>query len=429
MRFLTQRLSNGLQIVAEVNEHAVSTAIGFFVRAGARDESPDVAGVSHFLEHMAFKGTERRTTDDINRLFDEIGAKYNAYTSEEHTVYHAAILPEYLPLCLDLLGDLIRPTLRREDFEMERGVILEEIGMYADSAMWSAYDHVIRNHFDEHPLGNSILGSKESIAALSIEAMRQYHAERYSPANIVLAASGQLDFDELVRLAEEKCGVWQGGAVSRVVAPALHHGVNQVLHRPEFQQESLYLVGDAPSATDPLRFAADVLSVVIGDDTGSRFYWAMVDPGRVESIDMSYHEYEGAGAYIIGATCESSLAAENLEAIRQIHHEVTRDGITADELAQAKSKIAARLVLSAERPRSRLFPVGYNWMYRSEYRTVEEDLAELDAVTLEGVAELLRTFPLDEMTTVCLGPLTNVGNLNTLSAAAFNSRAARLNRA
>lgn len=428
MKFLTHKLANGLDIVAEVNEHAVSTSIGFFVRAGARDETPEIAGVSHFLEHMAFKGTDRRTPDDINRLFDEIGAKYNAYTSEEHTVYHAAILPEYLPLCLDLLGDLIRPTLRREDFELERAVIIEEIGMYADSAMWSAYDHVIRNHFDEHPLGNSILGSKASIEALSLDAMRQYHAERYSPSNIVLAASGRLDFDEFVRMVEKKCGWWEGKSVTRQVDPALHHGSNQILHRPEFQQESLYLVGDAPSATDPLRFAADVLSVVIGDDTGSRFYWAMVDPGKVESIEMSYHEYEGAGAYIIGATCESGQAAENLETIRQIHHEVTQNGITADELAQAKSKIAARLVLSAERPRSRLFPVGYNWMYRQEYRTVEEDLAELDRVTLAGIEDLLRAFPLDDMTTVCLGPLTNLGNLDSLTAASFNSRAARLNR-
>jgi predicted Zn-dependent peptidase len=117
-----------------------------------------------------------------------------------------------------------------------------------------------------------------------------------------------------------------------------------------------------------------------------------------------------------------------LETIRQIHHEVTRNGITADELAQAKSKIAARLVLSAERPRSRLFPVGYNWMYRQEYRTVEEDLAELDRVTLAGVEQLLRAFPLDDMTTVCLGPLTSLGNLDSLTAASFNSRAARLNR-
>ena len=230
------------------------------------------------------------------------------------------------------------------------------------------------------------------------------------------------------RLAEEKCGFWEGEKTSRLILPVLHHGVNQILHRSEFQQESIYLVGDAPSATDPLRFAADVLSVVVGDDTGSRYYWAMVDPGRVESIDMSYHEYEGAGAYIIGATCESSLAAENLEAIRQIHQEVNRDGITADELFQAKSKIAARLVLSAERPRSRLFPVGYNWMYRNEYRSLEEDLSELDAVTLDAVEDLLRAYPLEEMTTVCLGPLMNISNLNCLTTSAFNSRAARLNR-
>jgi predicted Zn-dependent peptidase len=186
-------------------------------------------------------------------------------------------------------------------------------------------------------------------------------------------------------------------------------------------------MGSAPSAVSPLRYAADILSVVVGDDTGSRFYWALVDPGRVESVDMSYHEYEGAGAFIIGATCEPTMTADNLELIREILADVHASGITEDELQQAKSKVAARIVLAAERPRSRLFPVGYNWMYRNEFRSVDEDLADLASVTMEQVVELLETYPIVGMTTVCLGPLTTVAGLDRASSDSLR-RAARLNR-
>src|SRR5207302_10481897 len=132
-----------------------------FVRTGSRDESTDVSGVSHFLEHMVFKGTPNRTSLDVNRDFDKIGASYNAFTSEENTVFYAAILPEYLPQAVDILADILRPTLRNEDFEMEKNVIIEEIGMYEDQPMWSAYDAAKRAFFGEHPLGNSILGTPD----------------------------------------------------------------------------------------------------------------------------------------------------------------------------------------------------------------------------------------------------------------------------
>lgn len=427
MSFEKTRLGNGLEIIAEVNPHAVSTAVGFFVRAGSRDEAPDVAGVSHFLEHMAFKGTETRSADDINRLFDEIGAKYNAYTSEEHTVYHTAILPEYVAPAIDLLGDLLRPTLRHDDFETERNVILEEIGMYADSPLWSAFDRVVRHHFVDHPLGNSILGSTESIQKLSLDAMRRYHRERYTPSNIVLAASGKVDFEELVRLAKKKCGSWDDHPVQREVRPSINRGKDELVQRTEFIQEVLYLMAAAPSATDPLRFAADVLTVAIGDETGSRFFWSLVDPGRVESIEMSYHEYEGAGAFIIGASCDPGLASRNLSTIRQILGEVARSGITESELELAKSKISARLVLAAERPRHRLYPVGYNWLYRKEYRSIDQDLIDLEGVTLDDVGRLLKAFPLDEWISVALGPLTHVDGLRANRLDSI-SRAPSLNR-
>src|SRR5438034_757906 len=178
MPFHQHTLPNGLQLIGETSPSAKSVALGFFVRTGSRDESPEVCGVTHFLEHMVFKGTPRRSAWDVNRDFDQIGANYNAFTSEENTVFYAAVLPEYLPQALDILADILRPSLRDDDFNMEKNVIIEEIGMYEDQPMWSAYDHAKKHYFVSHPLGNSILGTAESITALSRAQMPSYHAPR-----------------------------------------------------------------------------------------------------------------------------------------------------------------------------------------------------------------------------------------------------------
>src|SRR5215472_10800237 len=174
MPFHQTQLPNGLQLIGETSPSARSVALGFFVRTGSRDETPEVSGVTHFLEHMVFKGTPRRSSLDVNADFDRIGADYNAYTSEENTVFHAAVLPEYLPQAVDILADILRPSLRDEDFDMEKKVIIEEIGMYDDQPMWSAYDRAKRIYFAEHPLGNSILGTKESVTALKRDQMQAY---------------------------------------------------------------------------------------------------------------------------------------------------------------------------------------------------------------------------------------------------------------
>src|SRR6266516_1420434 len=147
MTFHQHTLPNGLQLIGETSPSAKSVAVGFFVRTGARDEAPDESGVTHFLEHMVFKGTPRRTALDVNRDFDRIGARYNAFTSEENTVLYAAILPEYMPQAVDILADIRRPSLRGDDFDMEKNVIIEEIGMYEAQPMWSAYDHAKRVYF------------------------------------------------------------------------------------------------------------------------------------------------------------------------------------------------------------------------------------------------------------------------------------------
>src|SRR5881275_69461 len=195
--FHSHVLDNGLQIIGETSPSARSVALGFFVRTGARDESSDVSGVTHFLEHMVFKGTPRRSALDVNRDFDRIGAHYNAFTSEENTVFYAAILPEYLPQAVDILADVLRPSLRVEDFDMEKNVIIEEIGMYEDQPMWSAYDRAKRAFFARHPLGNSILGTPESIRALRRDQMYEYFTRRYVAPNITVVAAGNFTWDAL----------------------------------------------------------------------------------------------------------------------------------------------------------------------------------------------------------------------------------------
>src|ERR1700682_5704358 len=179
MTFHSQKLANGLQLIGESSPSARSAALGFFVRTGSRDETPEVSGVSHFLEHMVFKGTPRRSALEVNYDFDKIGASYNAFTSEENTVFYAAILPEYLPQAVDILADILRPSLRGDDFDMEKKVIIEEIGMYEDQPMWCAYDNAKKAFFADHPLGNSVLGTPASITALTRDQMQGYFDKRY----------------------------------------------------------------------------------------------------------------------------------------------------------------------------------------------------------------------------------------------------------
>ncbi len=198
MEFKHHRLANGLEVIAEVNPQAFSTALGYFVKTGSRDETPEMAGVSHFLEHMMFKGTPSRSAADINRMLDELGSQSNAYTSEEQTVYYMTVLPELQDDAVSLLTDMMRPALREEDFETERQVILEEIAMYDDQPPYGAMERIMEAYFGTHPLSRRVLGTQETVKGLQPAAMRDYHARRYAPDNLCLVAAGAVDFDALV---------------------------------------------------------------------------------------------------------------------------------------------------------------------------------------------------------------------------------------
>jgi predicted Zn-dependent peptidase len=408
VEFLSHTLANGLQIVTEYNAAAYSTAVGFFVNTGGRDEADAIAGVSHFLEHMVFKGTPTRSADDVNREFDEMGAHYNAFTNEENTVFYAAVLPEYQRQAVELLADILRPSLRDEDFETEKQVILEEIRMYEDQPPFGADEKCRALHFGPHALGRSVLGTEQSIGALPVTAMRDYFHRRYSPGNIVLAAAGQVDFDELVASAERCCGGWAALEAGRTAQPAAAIEAFQVLQKSTATQQYAILLSAGPAAEDADRFAAKILATVLGDDTGSRLYWELVDPGLAEHASLGHYEYQRAGVMMTSMSCDPEQIAENLHRLLEIYRRAEADGISATELQQAKSKVRSRIVLGGERPRGRLFVVGGDWVYRREYKTLNEDLDDVAAVTIDDVAKVLEKYPLCRATTITIGPLDQV---------------------
>ena len=405
MQFMNTQLENGLVLIGEQDESAQSMACGYFVKTGSRDETPDESGVSHFLEHMMFKGGDRRSAADINREFDELGARYNAFTSFESTVYFGRVLPEYQPRLIDLLTDMMRPSLRGEDFDVEKKVILEEIAMYKDNPSAVLY-YMGREIFaNGHPSGNSILGTTESIEALERDQMMSYFEQRYSPGNMMVALTGAFDWDAAVRQIEESTRGWTPFDVGRE-APDLNHAVKtEVVKNDQFTQEHLIWFWPGVSRQDERRRAAGVLSAAIGSSVGSRLYWGLVDPGIANSAYLSLSAEDRFGAFIAAASCDPSRAGEVVQKVQDILREATQEGVSVEEMERAKQKIASDMVLSSETPMGRLVPIGMAWAYRGEYIDTDKAVNRVLAVTKEDLDALLAEDPFANGTLAALGPL------------------------
>lgn len=405
MRYDQHVLANGLTIIGEHNEAAQSVALGFFTRTGSRDETPEISGVSHFLEHMMFKGSANLTSEDVDRIFDGMGARYNAFTSHENTVYYGAVLPEFQSGLLGLLAEMLRPGLRQADFDTEKKVILEEIAMYKDRPQFVVYNLARETYYHGHPLGNSVLGSTESISALERDQMLRYFERRYAPNNMVVALTGNYDWDAAVAQIEEVCSAWPTGDQSRTLQPPLP--LNHERMQPDPKRDRVYIcmVAPAPAAQDERRYAARVLAQVVGGGDGSRLYWALVHPGLADSADMSYDEEDGAGAFYVFATCDPARTTEVLDLIRTTLHTVQREGLTDDEVVRARRKLASGLVLRAETPMGRLTSVGFDWVYRRQIEPLNDLVDRLLAVSSDETTTLLGDKPFDTLTVVSLGPL------------------------
>ena len=410
MQFRHEQLPNGLDIVAEVSEAAHSASLGFFVKTGARDEHESISGMSHFLEHMVFKGTDTLSAEDINLRFDSMGASSNAFTSEEDTVYYAAVLPEKQHDALQLLSAMMRPALREDDFVTEKQVILEEIKMYDDQPPFGADDRCRALFFKNHPLAQSVLGSTSSIESLQVEAMREYHQQRYSSNNLVLAASGAVDFESLIKSAHRLCGEWKPSPPSNrkvSFSSSQREAVTEVITREQAALEYAVRMSPGPAEDTNDRFAAKLLAMVIGDDSGSRLYWDLVDSGRAEHAACHHHDFLDAGIFVTQLSCEPETTHSLLDRIVEIY-QGAEDDLSTNEVDQARNKLLSRVVLAGERPRQRLFSLGLEWAHLSRYRSVSDDLATLDTISREDLHRILAEWHLPaSSSTVLAGPLSN----------------------
>jgi predicted Zn-dependent peptidase len=392
IRFQQHTLPNGLSIIAEVDASAQTAAAGFFVRTGARDEDPAVMGVSHFLEHMMFKGTKRRSSDDVNREFDEIGARNNAYTSNELTAFHAATLPEFLPRAIDLLGDMLRPALREEDFATERGVILEEIAMYDDEPFWMVYERCQEGYYGQHPMAHRVLGTRQTIGSLSVEQMRAYFEQRYSADNTCVALAGKVDFDAACRQIQALCGSWRRtGAGRDASAPPAHEGAVEVRSEKVTRSYAM-LMAPGPGIEDPRRYAGFVAAQHLGGPDTSRLHWALIETGLAEEADAALDPHDGVGDFRVLVVCEP----ERLDEVwGVVEGEIDRLGETIgpEDVERIRAKVATGVTLAGEQPDGRMHRLGRQWTYLKRYTTLEEELERINAVGVEDVRRLMGEFP------------------------------------
>jgi len=407
MEFENKKLANGLNLIGEVNKSAKSAAVGFFVKSGARDEPKQINGVSHFLEHMLFKGTEKLSALEVNEAFDRTGAQFNAFTSEENTVFYAAVLPEYLVEVTGLWIELMRPALRDEDFDIEKNVIKEEIAMYKDLPSFDVMERCRSLYFDDHPCGNSVLGSGESIDNLTAEQMRSFFVRRYAPNNMVLACAGNFDWDQICSIAESSCSKWQRQVAGRKLEPYGGSKKKERVEKSNLAREHICLMSPCVPAQDPRRFAASLLGVIVGDDVGSRFFWELVDKALAEAAAMQFGAMDGTGTFCSYIRCSAGNVPKVLDTVRDIFRSLTENGITDDELKKAKNKILSALVIKNELPMGRLIDLGFNWIYLEQYRTIEDDISAIRAVTVDDVHSLIEQFNPGDFTQLSIGPTRN----------------------
>jgi len=408
MVFHTHRLSNGLQIVGQPMPDFESVAVSYYVCTGSRDEpDPSIAGVSHFLEHMVFKGTQTLDWQDITLEFNKIGAELNAFTSHEATVYYARILGEYLERALDLLSDMMYPRLAESDFDMEKEVIVNEIARSEDQPYNLAFRRMMQVYFDGHPLGHDVLGSRESIRNMRIEQMRDYWKRRYAANNLILAIAGNFDWDHVVQLAEEHCANWRTGDAGRSVEPyEPAQPRNEIMLDPKLKQQIMILAMPAVDVKDPDYYAAVLGGSILGDSDGSRLYWNIHQKGLAESASAGIWAMEGTGMMIMEANSTPEEAPQVLKMLRAELDSLLEDGVHEDELRRAKDKWISNMVLSSESTFARMRSLANDWVTEGRLLSVDEEVERVEKITTEDVIRALRRFPMrDKQVLTTLGPL------------------------
>lgn len=399
--FLHTQLSNGLTVIAESWPDAHSVAIGAFIKSGARDER--LSGSAHFLEHLCFKGQVGQSAQQVNAGFDAIGARVDAFTTQELTAYSAATLPQFQTELLGKLIGLLRPGLLPDDIDVERLVILEELAMYRDDPSSVLFDAAQASFYGSHPLGRSVLGTAQSLETIDSSALQAHLLEWYAPNRVTIVACGRVDWDALVTEVSSLTADWQPSIVQRSYPPLSPATDGQrVLLNAARAQAALLMPGLA--ADDPRCVTASVLAQIIGD-ANSRLYWALVDDGLCDEASLEHTGEDGLGAFYGSISTDPDDLPQAVARYRHVLRDVQNGGVSQAELSRTKKKLEVSLALRFETPVSRLLTLAEDWLALGEYRSVADLLGEVRGVTLESVSALLGTRPFDAPCITTLEPI------------------------
>jgi len=403
---------SGLRVVTERMPGVRSVALGFWVLAGSRDEPPPISGSSHFLEHLLFKGTKRRSARAIAEAFDAVGGELNAYTSKEHTTYYARVRDRDVSMAVDHLCDMLqRSVLRAPDLEAERRVILEEINVHEDTPDELVHDLFTEVLWPGHPLGRPVLGTRQSIHGASRDQVRRFYRRHYVPGNLVVVAAGSVDHDallDLLRLHMDTGPVRAEGPSAFTVRqggrPPEPSG-RSLVKRRKTEQAHVCLGTNGLSRHDPDRFALGVVNVALGGGMSSRLFQEVREQRGLAYSVYSYHSmYTEAGIFCAYVGTTPGRAQEVVDLVRRELHDVAADGLTAEEFERAKGHVKGALVLSQEDPSGRMSRLGKSEISHGEILTLAQTLHRVDAVTLEDARRVARRVLSQPMSLTVLGP-------------------------
>jgi len=420
-------LPNGLRVITEAVPAMRSVSFGIWVGVGSRDESRQLAGVSHFLEHLLFKGTHRRGALEISAAIEAVGGETNAFTTKEYTCYYARVLDADLPLAIDVMCDLVVDSVLAEsDVETERGVILEEIAMHDDEPGEEVHDLFAESVYGEHPLGRLISGTVDTISAVSRRQILTFYQRRYTAPGMVVAAAGNLEHSLVVRLVREAFAERSAASSDATVAPLPRRGAAQSLigavgrgvprvrrgrlcvRDKDTEQAHLVLGGPAYERNDHRRFALGVLNNAVGGGMSSRLFQEIRERrGLAYSVYSYTNQYADSGSFGVYAGCAPGKADEVLALTREELARVADRGITDEEIARGKGMLKGSLVLGLEDTGSRMSRLGKGELLYDELLTVDDVLTAVDAVTPDEVRTVARDVYGGQPSLAVIGPFAD----------------------
>src|SRR5580658_7732996 len=412
-------LPGGLRVVTEFLPAVRSVALGIWVGVGSRDEDESHAGATHYLEHLLFKGTRKRSALDISSAMDAVGGELNAFTAKEYTCYYARVLDADLPLAIDVLSDMVTDSLiEPKDVDAERNVVLEEIAMNEDDPGDTVHEAFTTRLFGDTPLGRPILGTVDSINAITRDQIFEHYRARYTPPSIVVAAAGNLDHDMVVEGVQAAFAAALGDAGSAAPAgprlrdagglwdgygPAAGSGVN-LISRP-IEQANLVLGCEGLSRTDDRRFALGVLNAALGGGMSSRLFQEVREKrGLAYSVYSFNSQHADIGLWGIYAGCLPAKADEVLAICAEEIAKVCDDGLTAEELDRGKGQLRGSIVLGLEDPASRMTRLGKSELVYPALEPVDEILGRIDGVTLDDVRDVAKAILTRPKALAVVGP-------------------------